>query len=86
MNVTKQLHREADRFEQRLARSVLKAGRTLRARVPVDRIAAAFASGSVNRVLEALGDVEDPLEPSARILGDAFTRGAKLTASEALKR
>lgn len=75
-------HREADRFEPRLARSVRKAGRTLRNRVNLDRVARAFQTGSEAQVLAALGDVEDAFKPSSKILADAFARGQKLAAQD----
>jgi hypothetical protein len=78
------LHREADRFEPRVARAMERAAARLQARISEDALASAIAAGDVRRAVATLPDaaVRDALTPVAAIARDAFVRGGQLGAAE----
>ncbi len=78
------INRAADRIEPRVARSVVKAAVTLRARVPVEALTEALEAGDLaeaDRIMGAL-DYGDAYVPMGRIIGDAVIVGGKIGAAE----
>ena len=78
----RELHSEADRFEPRLARALVRASKILRDRTPIVDLANALAEGDVRAAEAVLTRVgfEDALVPSGAIVKDAFARGGRVGA------
>lgn len=78
------MHEAADKIEPRLVRALELYAKRLARRIPIREIERALKAGDVRAIDELLNkvDFEDALEPSTRILTDAFVKGGKLTAKE----
>lgn len=80
----KRVHAEADKIEPRLRRAAIAFGRKVEARVPVADIERALDMGDAAAavaIIDAI-PVEDALEPSSRIIRDAFLRGGRAEAED----
>jgi len=83
----REVHKDADKIERRLARAQLLAWDRLQKRMPLQAIAQAIADRDPRTAAKLIDgiDIEDALEPVSKILRDAFVRGGKRTKSDAQK-
>jgi hypothetical protein len=78
------IHGVADKVEPRLARALERYARRLVRQLPMAELRRAIELGDARLADEVLNQVDfvDALEPSAKILEDAYVKGGKVTAKE----
>ena len=76
------IHREADKFEPRLARAFMRSTKALGLLIPWRVMVEIIADADMKRLDRIMdsGIVEDTLQPSAAIVEDAVFRGNKIGA------